>query len=420
MAVSDIRKARVRDIRLDFIRGIAMLIIVIAHTPSNPWNDWIPARFGFSSAAEMFVFCSGMASAMAFGSVFTRQGFGLGLARICQRIWQLYWAQIAVFVFTVAMSVWATRTLGTGNYSARLYLDWFLAQPGEAIPALLTLRYIPTFFDMLPMYMLLLAMVPAVMLIARLGQVAGPALVGLLSAGLWLLVQVTDINLPARPNTDQVWFFNPLAWQLLFFAGFAFGMGWLKPPSFNNRLLVGLSLAIVIISIPLNFWGTQAMFPALAAAHDWLVPDSAPTQFTWPRIVHFAALAYLAVGLVNRWRERIANFQMLRPVIRVGQQTFAVFLVSVPLAWSMGMMLDVFGRGPLALLLVNLGGLATAIAVAAATAWFKSQPWRAKPAGEQAGAGQAHVSRTAVTARPTPVREGTAQPADGRMLASLP
>jgi hypothetical protein len=104
--VTETKTAKIRDLRLDFVRGLAMLIIIVAHTPSNPWNDWIPARFGFSSAAEMFVFCSGMASAMAFGSVFAKQGFGLGLMRIGQRIWQLYWAQVAVFIFTVALSVW--------------------------------------------------------------------------------------------------------------------------------------------------------------------------------------------------------------------------------------------------------------------------------------------------------------------------
>ncbi|MGJ8612310.1 MAG: OpgC domain-containing protein, partial [Octadecabacter sp.] len=60
-AIAD--KPRVRDIRLDFFRGIAMFIILFAHTPGNYFTNWIPARWGFSDATEMFVFCSGMASA---------------------------------------------------------------------------------------------------------------------------------------------------------------------------------------------------------------------------------------------------------------------------------------------------------------------------------------------------------------------
>jgi hypothetical protein len=59
---------RPRDERLDLFRGLTMLIIFVAHLPENSWNAWIPARFGFSSGAELFVFCSGIASALAFGS----------------------------------------------------------------------------------------------------------------------------------------------------------------------------------------------------------------------------------------------------------------------------------------------------------------------------------------------------------------
>ena len=65
---------RQRDLRLDFFRGLAMFIILIAHIPNNAWALWIPARFGPSDAAEMFVFCSGFASAIAFGSVFLERG----------------------------------------------------------------------------------------------------------------------------------------------------------------------------------------------------------------------------------------------------------------------------------------------------------------------------------------------------------
>ena len=70
-----------RDPRLDFYRGMAMFIILFAHTPGNFFTSWIPARWGFSDATEMFVFCSGMASAIAFGRTFDRAGWALGTAR---------------------------------------------------------------------------------------------------------------------------------------------------------------------------------------------------------------------------------------------------------------------------------------------------------------------------------------------------
>lgn len=94
---------RVRDLRLDFFRGIAMFIILIAHTPGNFLTSWIPARWGFSDATEMFVFCSGMASAIAFGGSFQRAGWLLGTARVGFRIWQVYWAHIGLFIAIAAL-----------------------------------------------------------------------------------------------------------------------------------------------------------------------------------------------------------------------------------------------------------------------------------------------------------------------------
>ena len=93
--------AGTRDLRLDFFRGLAMFIILIAHTPQNFFNAWIPARFGFSDATEIFVFCSGMASAIAFGRTFERAGWRLGAARVGYRVWQVYWAHLGLF-FAVA------------------------------------------------------------------------------------------------------------------------------------------------------------------------------------------------------------------------------------------------------------------------------------------------------------------------------
>ncbi|MGI9369303.1 MAG: OpgC domain-containing protein, partial [Ruegeria sp.] len=50
VAASAATPARTRDPRLDFYRGIAMFIILIAHIPGDPWARWIPARFGYSDA----------------------------------------------------------------------------------------------------------------------------------------------------------------------------------------------------------------------------------------------------------------------------------------------------------------------------------------------------------------------------------
>ena len=37
---------RVRDVRLDFFRGVCLFIIFVAHIFGNYWALFIPARFG--------------------------------------------------------------------------------------------------------------------------------------------------------------------------------------------------------------------------------------------------------------------------------------------------------------------------------------------------------------------------------------
>jgi hypothetical protein len=376
---------RTRDIRLDLFRGLAMLIIVIAHIPVNPWNDWIPARFGFSSAAEMFVFGSGFASALAFGRIFTQGGLWLGTMRIAHRIWQLYWAQIAPFLIVLAISAWATMALGTANYLEQLSLGWFLENPAEGIAALMTLRYIPQYFDMLPMYMLVLASLPLVTLLARLHRLAPLAA----ALSLWIIIQITGFNLSARPSSDWVWYFNPLAWQVLFILGYSFGMGWLAPVPLRRAGLVFVALVIVVGSIPFAFWGFTTHFEWLATIAPALGHDGGPTSLHPLRLLHFLALAYLVLSLIEPLRPSLAEISWLKPIEKVGQQTLAAFLASLPIAWSVGIALDWFGRSLASITLANLLALVAIVALAYLVAWFKSQPWKAS-----LGQGVAHRSRS--------------------------
>ena len=157
-----------REARLDFFRGIAMFIIFIAHVPLNPWIDYIPARFGPSDATEMFVFCSGFASAIAFGGSFRRHGFAIGTLRIVHRCWQVYWAHLGLFLAVAAIAVIGTWWSGTVDYVDALYLQHFFAEPRQGVAGLVTLTYVPNYFDILPMYIVVLAMLPPMMALARL------------------------------------------------------------------------------------------------------------------------------------------------------------------------------------------------------------------------------------------------------------
>ncbi|MGA9250921.1 MAG: OpgC domain-containing protein [Roseobacter sp.] len=377
---------RIRDPRLDFFRGIVMFIILIAHTPGNWLTLWIPARFGFSDATEVFVFCSGMASAIAFGAVFRDQGVMMGAARVAYRCWQVYWAHIALFFAIAGTMVFLN---GTGwferDYVGQLNLYPFFKRPEENLIGLLTLTYVPNYFDILPMYLVVLAMMPLVVIAHR----AHPLLALGLIAGVWFGAQIEYLALPAEPWSAREWFFNPFGWQLVFFTGFAFMSGWIPAPP-RNKLLVVVAAGVVLVIIPFAYYRITRQLPEVRAwrtEYDYLI---AKTDFGILRYVHFLALAYLcwiAVGEAGRriippqtggiladvWRRALAI------IMQVGQQSLAVFITSMFTARLLGVALDTLGRQSFFnQLIVNLVGFAILICVAYGVGWFKSQPWRKK------------------------------------------
>ncbi len=367
-----------RDVRLDVFRGLAMFIIFVAHMPGNAWALWIPARFGFSDATEIFVFCSGMASAIAFGGAFERQGWWMGTARIAHRVWQVYWSHIGLFI-AIAAAMAALDATGAfeRDYVGQLNLYPFFKDAQTNLIGLLTLTYVPNYFDILPMYLVILAMIPLVMMLAK----ANAWLVALFVTVVWALGTTGLAELPAEPWSERSWFFNPFAWQLVFFTGFAFMRGWLKPPPVTARL-VAIAAVIVVATIPLAYFRILGAVPELREVSESLGPLTTKTGFGILRYVHFLALAYLAwvaVGpmgsrlVYTDWRGRVIDV-----IRKVGQQSLATFMTGMFLARMAGFALDQIGRNALTVPLVNLAGFAILIGVAYGVGWFKAQPWKAK------------------------------------------
>ena len=60
-----------RDLRIDLFRGLALWWISLDHSPETYLNHFTPKNFGFSDAAEILVFLSGLASGSVYGGVAT-------------------------------------------------------------------------------------------------------------------------------------------------------------------------------------------------------------------------------------------------------------------------------------------------------------------------------------------------------------
>ena len=89
---------------------------------------------------------------------------------------------------------------------------------------------------------LALAMVPVMTALA----VRRVAWAVALSVVLWAGAQLGWLSLVADAETGRTWFFNPFAWQLLFFTGFALGAGWIRPPRPDAGLVAAAVLLVAI------------------------------------------------------------------------------------------------------------------------------------------------------------------------------
>jgi len=361
---------KLRDPRLDFFRGLGMFIILMAHIPGNSFADWLPRRFGFSDAADMFVFCSGMASALAFARIFDNFGWFIGTARIVYRIWQVYWAHIGSFMVVVAVVVMIDNALGTMDYEHQLGVDTIFAMSRTHIYGLMTLTYLPNYFDILPMYLVMLALIPVVLGLEKMHR----AVILVVVCTFWLGANFFHLHFVADVADGREWFFNPFGWQLVFLSGFSLVRGWLPIPKVRAGF-IGLAVVIVLLAVPLSFPMDYSGLGPLERWHEALVFWTDKTNVGLARYVHFMATVYLAYVAAG---ERGANLRgpIVDVIRQVGQQTLAVFLTGLLAAQVLGVGFRFVGTGFWATALINVFGIVALIATAKIVHWFKVPPWQ--------------------------------------------
>src|SRR5258708_22608266 len=229
-----------RDLRLDFFRGVALIFIFIDHIPENILSYFTLEAFGFFDAAEVFIFISGFTAALVYGRRLVEKGVIYATAQVLRRAWQLYVAHVFLFVIFIAEVSYTVTTFNNPMYNEEMRVADFLDEPHVAVIKALTLQFQPTFLDILPLYIILLLILPLMLM----GFRRGPFLVLSLSFLCYAVVQLANISVPAYPE-GHVWYFNPLAWQFLFTAGTALGSSspplWLRHNS--SPLLAVLGVA---------------------------------------------------------------------------------------------------------------------------------------------------------------------------------
>lgn len=357
----------VRDVRLDFFRGLALFSIFLDHIPANVVN-WVTIRnFGFSDAAEAFVFMAGYSAVLAYGGRLRSDGFAMTSARILKRCWQLYVAQLLLFVaFTAEISNTAA-TFNNPMFSEEMGIASFLSSPHLALMQAMLLKFRPANMDILPLYIVLLAVFPLILLglQRRFWAVIAASVV------LYFVSRNRDWNLPIWPNGQ--WLFNPFCWQLLFIIGAAFAVtkghtGWMER---TKKYLMPLSIAFLAFAFFIVMsWDIPILEKFLP---EWLETILYPIDkgtLDPLRLIHFFALTYLVLLFVPPNSTFFAT-RIAQPVIRCGQHPLEIFCLGLFLSFTGHMVLVEVNQRVGMQIVVSLAGIAIMIGTAYYLAWFR-------------------------------------------------
>jgi hypothetical protein len=371
MSIAGGHSAMERDLRLDFFRGLALFWIFIDHLPNNILAEFTVQSVMLSDAAEVFILISGYTAGMVYGRAMERQGFLIAGVRVYHRVWQLYVAHVFLFMMFMAMVAYTVGALNNSLYPEEFGAGNFLNEPGLAVVQALTLQFQPAFMNILPLYIVLLAVLPLVLA----GFRSWPRVMLFASFALWLAVQFDKrIALAAYPGPDQVWFFNPFAWQALFL--FGVWLGWRGihgEVSWLGRhwlfwLAAGLALAGFLIRFNWTLHGFYDPIPVPVSGKSlWLFLSKRDLGLL--RFVNVLAVALLVGRLIHPQARFLAS-QAARPFVICGRNSLHIFCLGILLSVLGHLVLNEFFGGIPMQLAVSAAGVAIMIGVAALMEWF--------------------------------------------------
>jgi hypothetical protein len=365
-----------RDLRVDFVRGLALWFIFIDHTPGNLLGNATLRNVAFCDATEAFVLLAGYAGGIAYGRALEREGWLHAGARVMGRVSTLYVAHIFLFVVFTAQVGFSAAALDQAAYLDELQLDPFGQEPYRAMLEALLLRYQPAFLDILPLYIVVLALFALTMpLMLR------PGLMLAASFALYLAARWVPLEPPSW--TGHGWFFNPFAWQLLFVIGIALGRA--EPGQLARRFPWNRWLAVLALLLLL---ATAAMLNAVwhGPARGWEPPDWLAgwladvdkTGLHPARVASVLVMVWLVAWLLPAGAAWLGG-RVAGAFILMGQQSLPVFCAGIFLSFLGRVALE-FSAGAWMQAAVNLAGLAALVLVGGVAAWYDEGGKKRRPA----------------------------------------
>ena len=288
-----------RDLRLDFMRGFVMLFVICVHLEYlSVFSALMWERLGFFSSAEGFVGLSGVVLGMVYGQKLLTEGYRACAVRILRRALQLWRVNVFVIASVLVLRAlpWPDTTVlthwqpATGGQGYELFppegTAWWVL-----LRQCLLLQIGPHQFQVMGLYVLVIAGAPGVLWALHRGQWRGVLLLSLsvYLANSWLGLRLGPLK--------SEYAFPALSWQFLFYAGMVAG--------FHHRAV------FAVLANPANVWlmrlalGGTTLF-ALAALGN---PGAA--FWPWPLPWRYDPASFQ--GFYDVWlaKERLAPLRLL-------------------------------------------------------------------------------------------------------------
>lgn len=327
-----------RDVRIDWLRGLAMTCVIVDHSQRHSVLSWFSyERLWLVTAAEVFVVLSGIVLGMVYGPRLDRDGWLAVVKRLVRRAMTLYGLFIAVTlsVLAIALAGIDVSSVVTWDPGAA---SWFL-DPRTMTRAewrdLALLRYGLWPFEIVGLYVwLVLAAGPCLMALRRYGWRAVLAV----SWVVYLWYRIAPRQLTA---SEFELVFPLLAWQLLFVHGIAIGY---------YRERVGALLARSPKPLTILVGIAAVAFMAVALSNPSV---QGPSWLRWNLVSpqHFMSIYERYFSLSDLGMGRVLNLAVTLPL------AYAVLTRGWVIAGRLQALFVTLGRGSLGAFVLHVYGL---------------------------------------------------------------